>query len=141
VFLEDDRLIAGVLVQTDFANAQDVGPIEELRNEGDDLARQADVLGLLGVDAQPGVVLDAELGGAFGLELGQMAEVVAEPFGGAAIETGPERRLANGDAAALSHALIVVGHARDHVDVRVDVVHEATGYLSGNDHTAVRTIS
>ena len=60
VLLEDGRLVARVLVQADLADAQHVGLVEELGDHGDHLARQRDVLGLLGVDAQPGVVLDAE---------------------------------------------------------------------------------
>src|SRR5262249_46092955 len=72
--------------------------------------------------AQPGVVLDAELGGAFRLVLGQVAEVVAEALDGAAVEAGPVGGLAQGHAAALGHALVGVGDAGDHVNVRVDVV-------------------
>ena len=89
----------------------------------DHFARQADVLGLLGVDAQPGVVLDAVPGGPLRLELGELAEVVAKAVDAAAVEAGPERRLAHGDAAHLGQRLVVVGGPRDHVDVRVDVVH------------------
>ncbi len=112
-----------VLVQADLADAEHVGPIEELGDHGDHLAGQLDVLGLLGVDAQPGVMADAELGGPFRLDLGQVAEVVAEAVDGAAVEAGPEGRLADGDAAALGHAVVVVGDAGDHVDVRIDVIH------------------
>ena len=129
VLLEDGRLVARVLVQADLADAEDVRPVEELGDQGDDLARQRDVLGLLGVDAQPAVVADAELGGPLRLDLGEVAEVIAEALGGAAIEAGPEGRLADGDAAALGHAVVVVGDAGDHVDVRVDVVHQT---ISGN---------
>ena len=53
VLLEDGRLVARVLVQADLADAEHVGLVEELGDDGDDLAREADVLGLLGVDAQP----------------------------------------------------------------------------------------
>src|SRR5581483_26186 len=89
------------------------------------------VLGLLGVDAEPGVVPDAELGGALRLELGQVAEVVAEAFGTAAVEAGPEGRLADGHAAAQGHAVVVIRHARDHVDVRVEPFGHGTRLLSG----------
>ena len=80
-----------------------------------------DVLGFLGVDAQPGIMRMPNWAAPFGLDFGEVAEVIAEALGGAAIEPGPERRLADGDAAALGHAMIVVGDARDHVDVGVDV--------------------
>ena len=111
MLLKDGRLVARVLVQADFADAEDVRLVEELGDQRDDLARQRDVLGLLGVDAQPGVVLDAELRGALRLDLGEMAEVIAEALGAAAVEAGPEGRLADGDAAAVGHAMVVVGDA------------------------------
>src|SRR6516225_6820566 len=66
---------------------------------------------------------DAELGGAFGLKLDQMAEIIAKPLHRAAVEAGPESRLAHSLAAALGHALVIIGNARDHVNVRVDVIH------------------
>src|SRR5262245_32401642 len=106
MLLKNGGLVPGVLVEADFADAEDVGPVEVFRNDRDDLTRQADVFGLLGVDAQPGVVADAELGGAFRLDLGEVAEIVAEALGRAAIEPRPEGRLADGHAAALGHALV-----------------------------------
>ena len=57
------------------------GLVEKLGDHGDDLARQLDVLGFLGVDAQPGVVLDAELRGPLRLDLGEVAEVIAKALG------------------------------------------------------------
>ena len=54
------------------------GSIEELGDELDHLARQRDVLGLLGVDAEPGVMLDAVLGGTLRLDIDQVPEVVGE---------------------------------------------------------------
>ena len=41
------------------------------------------------------VMRDAELRGALRLELGELAEVVAEALRAAAVEAGPERRLAD----------------------------------------------
>src|ERR1700730_17518320 len=64
---------------------------------------------------------DAELGRALGFILREMTEIVAKPLHRAAIEAGPEGRLAQRYAAALGHALIVVGDPRDHMDVRVDI--------------------
>ena len=120
VFLEDGGLVARVLVEADFADAEDVGLVEEFGDEGDHFARQGDVFGLLGVDAEPAVVADAEQGGAFRLDFGEVAEVVAEALGGAAVEPGPEGRLADRRAAAQGHAVVVVGGPRDHVDVGVE---------------------
>ena len=86
-----------------------------------------DVLGLLGVDAQPGVVADAELRCTLRLDFGEVAEVIAKALGRAAIEAGPEGRLADRPTAALGHAVVVVGDAGDHVDVGVDVGHGVIG--------------
>src|SRR5262249_25460192 len=104
-------------------DAEYVRLVKVLGNDGDHLARQLDVFRFLGVDAQPAVMADAKLGGPFGLDLGEGPEVIAKPFPRAAIEPGPKRRLADGHAPALGHAVIVVGDAGDHVDVGVDVVH------------------
>ena len=59
----------------------------------------------------------------FGSNVGELPEVVAKAVDAAAIEAGPKRRLAHGDAAHLGERLVVVGRPRDHVDVRIDVVH------------------
>ena len=123
VLAEDGRLVLRVLVEADLADAEHAGLVEELGDHRDDFARERDVLRFLGVDAQPGVMLDAAPAGALRLELGELPEVVAEAVDAAAIEPGPEGRLADGDAAHAGHALVVVGHAGDHVDVGVDVVH------------------
>src|SRR5438552_18722690 len=64
---------------------------------------------------------DAELGRALRLELREMTEIIAKPLHRAPIETCPEGGFAQRHAAALRHALVVVGNPRDHVDVRVDV--------------------
>jgi hypothetical protein len=80
VLLEDRRLVGGVLVQADLADAEHVGAS---RNSGmsDDLARQRDVLGLLGVDAEPRSSADAVERRPLRLDLGEVAEVVAEALG------------------------------------------------------------
>src|SRR6266566_4567320 len=65
---------------------------------------------------------DAELGGSFRLHLDEVAEIIAKSFRRTAVEPGPKRRLAHRLTAALGHALVVVGDAGDHVDVRVDVI-------------------
>src|SRR5262249_44100750 len=96
-----------------------------------DLARQVDVLGLLGVDAQPAEMADAELGGTPGLYLDQVPEVIAEALGRAPVEAGPESRLAHRHTATLGHALVVVGDARNHVDVWVDVIHGVSSGVRG----------
>src|SRR5262249_5171249 len=95
-------------------------------NHGDHFARQADVLGFFGVDAQPGVVLHTVPACAGGLKLGQLPEVIAKTVDTAAVEAGPECRLTEGHAAHLGQRLVVVGHTGDHVNVRIDVIHRAS---------------
>src|SRR5262249_21006580 len=73
-----------------------------------------------------GIMANAELGRALGFDLGEVPEVIAKALRRAAIEPSPERRLRDGGAAGVGHALIVVRDARDHVNMRVDVVHDDT---------------
>ena len=70
LFLEDGDLVAGVLVEADLANAQDAGVVQEGGDQLDDVAGEGDVFGLLGVDAEPGVVVDSVSGGSFRLDVG-----------------------------------------------------------------------
>ena len=93
------------------------------------LARQLAVVGLLRVHRHPGVVLDVVLRGALRLEVGELPEVVLEAVGVAAIPARPERRLGDGHAARQRHLLIVVGRARHHVRVMIDVLHERVSSL------------
>ena len=66
---------------------------------------------------------DAVPGGALGLELGELAKIIAKAVDGAAIEAGPKRRLAQADAAHLGQRLVIVGGPRDHVNVRIEKIH------------------
>src|SRR5205085_12503182 len=54
------------------------------------------------------------------LDRGAMGDVVAEALAGAAVEARPEGRFREGHAPRQRHAVVVVGDARDHVNVRVD---------------------
>ena len=67
---------------------------------------------------------DAELAGPLGFDFGEVPEIVAKSLHRPTIEAGPKRGLRDGDAAGIGHPLVVVSDARDHVDMRVDVVHE-----------------
>lgn len=127
VFLEDLEFVFGVFVEADFADAEDVWLVDEVGDEGHDLTGEDGVFGFLGVDAEPAEVLDAELGGAGGLVLGELAVVVEEALGGGAIEAGPEGGFAEGFAADLGDGLVVRGGAADHVGVGLDVFHVLRG--------------
>ena len=81
MLLKDSELTLGVLVKTDFANAQDVGALDELGDEAHDFASKARVVGFLGIDAEPAEVLDGPFGGAPRLVFSELAKVVVETFG------------------------------------------------------------
>ena len=123
VLLEHLHLIARVLVEADLADAEHRRGLQEFRDQREDVGGERHVFGFLGVDAQPGVMRQAVLGGALGLMLRQLAEVVVEAVGGLAVEAGPEGGLADRGAAGEGHGLIVVGGAAHHVAVRFDVTH------------------
>ncbi len=123
VFLEDEDFVAGILVETDFSDAEHVGFLEELGDDGEDFSGEGDVFGLFGVDAEPGEMREPELGGAFGFVVGELAEIVAETFDAASVEAGPEGGFANGGASGGDHGFVVVRGAADHVGVGFDVTH------------------
>ena len=51
LLFEDGQLVAGVLVEPDLADAQNVGLLEEFRDNRDDLPRETGVVAFLRVDA------------------------------------------------------------------------------------------
>ena len=57
------------------------------------------------------------------LNIGQLVKVITEPVDGTTIKPRPERRFAHRHATHACQRGVVVGRARDHVDVRIDVVH------------------
>ncbi len=101
--------------------------VEQRGDQLDHFAAERNVLGFLGVDAQPGVVVDAVFGRAFRLDVEQVAEIIGEAGGAGPIEAGPERRLRHRHHAGTGHVQVVVGGAADAVDVRVDVFHIRVG--------------
>ena len=130
LLFKNGRLVERVLVEADLADPEHVRLVEKLGDEGNHFAGERNVFGFLGVDAEPGEVLNARPTGALGFEIGQLPEVVAKRFGAAAIEPGPEGRFTEGDAPHAGHPFVVVGGPRNHVDMRIDEVH-ASGSSSG----------
>ena len=122
-------LVARDAIEADLADAEHGRPIEELRDAREHVAGELAVVGLLRVDRQPGVVLHAVLRGAARLELRELPEVVLDAVAAAAVPAGPERRFGDRDAAGQRHLLVVVGRARDHVRVVVDVFHERPSWF------------
>jgi len=53
VFLEDFEFGAGVFVEADFTDAEDVWLCDELGDQGHDFASEAGVIGFLRIDAKP----------------------------------------------------------------------------------------
>jgi len=127
LLFKDGQFVAAVFVQADLADSEHVRLVEERGDQLHDFPCERGVFRLLGVDAEPTVVGDAELGRPLRFDLGQLAEVIVKPVGAGAIEPGPESRLGHRDAAGLGHALVVVGGAADHVNVRIDVGHGKRG--------------
>jgi len=73
-------------------------------------------------------MLDAVSGCPFRLDRGQLAKVIPKAVGRAPIEAGPKGRFADRDAAHPGERGVVIGDARHHVDVGVDVVHDSGGW-------------
>lgn len=120
---ENRGFVAGVFVEPDLTDSEHPRSVEELGDHGDDFPRQGDIFRFLGVNAEPSVVLNTELGRPLRFELSQLAEIIAKTLDAPSIEAGPERRFAHCDAAHFGERLIIVGGPRDHMDVRVDVIH------------------
>ena len=127
MFFEDGDFVARIFVEADFADAEDVGTFKQRGNDFKDVIGEGDVFGFLRVDAKPGVVLEAEFGGAFGFVFGELTEIIVKAVGAAAVEAGPESGFANGFATGEGHGLVIVGGAADHVAVRFDVTHSGKG--------------
>ena len=110
----------GLLVVADLADGDDAFLGGEARQDLHHRLGQRLVVRLLGVEADGAVVADAELAGAEPLEAddgGQVVDIGAD-IGARLAE--PEGGLDDGDDAGARHRLVVVGGARDHVDVRID---------------------
>ena len=122
-------LVARDAIEADLADAKHRRMIEKLRYPLEHFLRQRPIVGFLRIHRHPRVVLDVKLRSALRLEVGELAEVVLEPVGVAAIPPRPERRLGDGDAARQRHLLIVIRRPRHHVRVMIDVLHDRFSWL------------
>src|SRR4051794_28297365 len=95
VFLQNGDFVARIFVETNFADAEDVGAFEERRYQMENVVGERDVFGFFGIDAKPRVMLQAEFGGAFRFVFGELAKIIIETIGAAAVEAGPKRRFAD----------------------------------------------
>ena len=123
VLLEDKHLITRVLIQADFADAEDRLGLHKFGDEREHVVGQLHILGLLRVDAKPAIMREAVLGRALRLVLRELAEVIIETVRCLAVEARPEGRFADGRATRQGHRLVVVGGAAHHVAVRFDITH------------------
>ena len=57
------------------------------------------------------------------LDVGQLSKVVSKPVHRAAVVTGPKSGFADRDASHPRQRFVVVGGSRNHVQMRIDVVH------------------
>lgn len=98
VHFQDADFVAGVLVEADFADAQDARAVEEL-GMSEITSSASRVSSDLGVDAEPAVVGNAVPGGPLRLVLGELAEVVEKAQSRTAVEARPEGGFADGGTA------------------------------------------
>ena len=123
VLFEDFQFVPRVFVEADFADAQHIRAVKELRDQRENFAGESEVFGLLGIDAKPAIVSEAELGGTLRFVAGELAKVIVKASGGTAVETGPEGWFAHGQAAGGDHGAVIIRYPADHVGVGLDVAH------------------
>ena len=123
VAFEDGDFVAAIFVEADFADAEDVGAVEKGGKQREDFVGEGEVFGFLGIEAKPRIMRQAEFGGALRFVVGELAKVVVEALGGAAVEAGPEGGFADGAATGGDHGGVVVGGAANHVGVGFNVAH------------------
>ena len=127
VLLKDGQLVPGVLVEADFADAEDGGFVEKVGDDRHDFAGKDGVIRLLRVDAQPTKMRDSIFGGPLGFVFGELAVVIVKALRRGPVVAGPKGGLANGSAAGHGHGLVVGGGATNHVRVGLNVVHRREG--------------
>ena len=123
LLLKRGDFISRIFIQTNFANTQNAGMIQQRRNQFDHFAREFDILRFFGVDAKPTIVINTIPGSTFGFDIQQVPEIIAETGGAGSVESSPESRLADGDDAATLHELIIVGGSTDAMNMGIDVFH------------------
>lgn len=120
---QNGDFVAAVFVESDFANAKDIGFLEEFRNQGNDIAGNGQIFGFFGVDAEPTVVREMKFFRPFWFMLGQLGKIIVKTLRGSPIKSGPECRFTNSAAAGQGHGLIIVGRPADHVTVGFNIAH------------------
>jgi len=126
VHFQHAQFVSGIFVQPDFADAQHIGPVEELRDDGEHVVREFQILGFLGIDAKPGKMRQTKLRGALRLVFRELAKIIVKAISGTAVEAGPERGLADRLATGGRHSDIIISDPADHVRMRLDVFHKSS---------------
>ena len=93
------------------------------RDAGEHRAGELEVLGFLGVDAEPAEMRQAVFRCPLWFVLRNLAEVVVKTLRGTAVKAGPESRFSDGGAAGGSHVTVIVRDPADHVGVRFNEAH------------------
>lgn len=99
VLFKDGEFVFGVSVESYFAYAEYARLIEEFGDERHDFSGEHGIVGFLGVDAEPRIMIHAEVCCSLGFILGELQKVVIEPLWGASVKACPEGGFANGYAA------------------------------------------
>lgn len=123
MFFENRELVFGVFVESDLADAEDGGFVDEVGDERHHLTGENGIFRFLWVDAEPAEVFDPELGSAGWFVFGELTVVVEETLGGGPVVTGPKGGFAKRFAADLGDGFVVSGGAADHVGVGFDIAH------------------
>src|SRR5690349_13570133 len=96
VALEYSHLVDGVLIEPNLTNAEHRWPIQEFRNEIQNLLPQHHVLRFLGINAKPAEMGQPVFSRALWFEVGKLAKVIVKALHTAAVEPRPKSRLAYG---------------------------------------------
>ena len=118
MLFKNSHFMGSIPVQPYFPDAEDIGPVNELRNQFHHIPRESHVLRLLGIDAQPCVMVHAELGRPGGFAFRKLYEIIPETVRGRTVVTGPERRFPYRQAAGLRHGPVFVRGAAHHMYMR-----------------------
>src|ERR1700677_1420825 len=117
------QFVPAVLVQPDFPNPQNIRPLQKFRDNFHDLLRQPNILSLLRIDAQPGIMSQPEFRRPFRLMFRQLPEVIIKPIHRTPVEPGPKRRFAHRLATRRRHRQIIIRRPADHMRMRLDIAH------------------
>lgn len=125
MLFKNSHFMGGIPVQPDLPDAEDIRTVNEFRDELHHFPGKGHVLRLLRVDAQPRVMVHAELGRPGRFAFRKLHEVIPETVRGGTVIAGPERRFSYRQAACLRHGPVFVRGAAHHVYMRFYESHDS----------------